>query len=136
MKVKIVQEDSDTVRASHRFEEISDSDTEIGQFVVDTCFICNREGWQICFSETFIVNQSSFALTGKIKPKDSHSLISYCSDEHRQLHHPQDQDEALPYLVKHRPEVGRLMNFSLSLVQAHLTRAHVAGPIVRHMLST
>lgn len=83
----------DTSFGSGRIEEI-----RAGEFVTDKCFICNCPP----------TSKES------VDPDDVDAIVSFCSDEHRALYAPTDDDRDdveqethFPFLVKHDPSIGR-----------------------------
>ena len=76
--------------SSGRITEVTD-----GDYVSQKCFIC--------------------AGAAKIRAEGD-APIGYCSQEHKEMHHPADEEEPYPFLVKYREEVGRYVQFQAKQV--------------------
>jgi hypothetical protein len=81
-----IDEDSTNAEASTtgRIVEIEEGD-EVG-----TCFICDR-------SET---SKSS-------NGDEDDSVVRYCSQQHKEMHHPEDEDNPFPFGVRQKENLGR-----------------------------
>lgn len=83
MRIEIVDNDvssAATGQSYGRIQEIVEGED------VTTCFICDNEA---------TINKEA--------------EVRYCCQEHKELHQPPDQDEAYPFVVKYRPDIGRYM---------------------------
>ena len=61
-----------------KIEEIEEEE------ILNCCFLCDEKGDYDCKEQ-----------------------VNYCSEEHRNYHHPKERDEPYPFLVKYRSSVGR-----------------------------
>ena len=51
---------------------------------------------------------------------DFYCEVQYCSQEHRELHHPPDHEEPWPIIAKYKPGVGRLLVAARDIDQGEL----------------